>query len=69
MFSLPEKKNLASTEMIKRSANIKNRILTISIPAKESPINPIRPVNAVNTKNIIVCFFIFRVLFSKLTIE
>lgn len=65
IFSLFEKKNLASNEIIKRSANIKNRILTISIPAKESPIKPINPVNAVSTKNNIVCFLIFLVLFQS----
>lgn len=69
MFSLPEKKNLARTETINKSAKIKNRILTISIPAKEIPIKPIKPVNSVSTKNIKVCCFIFLVFISKLLLN
>jgi len=41
-----EKKNLASTEIIKRSAKIKNAILINSTPLKLQP-KPIIPVKAV----------------------
>ena len=46
ILRVSEKKNLASTEMIKRSAKIRKAILINSTPLKLQ-VNPIIPVNIV----------------------
>ena len=51
--------------MTKRSANIKNAILTNSIPLKLNPANPISPVIMDIIRNGIICFSIVLVFIQR----
>lgn len=65
IFRASEKKNLASTAMINRSAKIKKVTLTNSIPLKFNPANPIRPVATVIIRKGIIYFSIVLVFIQR----